>query len=229
MTGILGPTSGLWNNGLMGWEQGRMHYLRLVVLVGIVMAGAITAADKVADLSGTWILDPEHSQIERLPPATGELNLNISGPFAIEESGDPPREILPDVPSASWVANLILRIVQTGDKIQTVRQFKVGGKEQSFAQEFLLNGSQSINLASDGRGEFVSRSTWEKEKLIHSGIQTITRGAQRAQVYVKEEYSISKNGKKLTIKTMSTMPQGIVKLKQVFIRETVNGIPKGRL
>jgi hypothetical protein len=40
----------------------------------------------------------------------------------------------------------------------------------------------------------------------------------RSELYIKEEFSLSKNGKKLTIKTMRTTPQGITTLKQEFSR-----------
>jgi hypothetical protein len=121
-------------------------------------------------------------------------------------------------PLAAQVENLILRIVQTANEIRVMRQFTADGREQEVTQKFALDGSQCINLASDGRGDFVSRTAWEKGKLINSGTETITAERQRIEVYIKEEYSISKNGEKLTIKTMRTTPRGIVKLKQVFDR-----------
>jgi hypothetical protein len=65
-------------------------------------------------------------------------------------------------------------------------------------------------------GEFVSRTNWKNGKLIISGTQTITQGGQSIEISVTEEYSISKDGKKLTIKTTSITGEGITTLKQAF-------------
>jgi hypothetical protein len=112
--------------------------------------------------------------------------------------------------------DLTLLIVQTENEVQATRNFTVNGKEQAIAQTFALDGSQSSNPASNGRGEFVSRSTWKNDKLINLGTQTTTLRDQTYDITVKEEYSISKDGRTLTIKTSRTTPRGGTSSKQVF-------------
>jgi hypothetical protein len=192
-----------------------MRHLWLIIIAGVSLAGVLPAGEQVVDLSGTWNLDPDKSQMEFTLPEIREIGINRGGEIGGRNDVETLSEILPIAPKG----NLTLRIVQTDSEVQIMRQSAIDDKNRAIVQKFALDGSQSINLASDGRGDFVSRTTWEKKKLIHSGIQTITMGIQRTQTYVKEEYSISKDGEKLTIKTRSVTPQGIVKLKQVFIRE----------
>lgn len=174
------------------------------------------AAEQIPDFSGAWLLDPEHIQMDLSAPTNGAIKINMGGPVSVRNASDPPPETLPNVPPAAHIIQLSLRIVQTEDIMQIKRQFMLEGKERTIIQQFTTDGSQCINLSSDGTGEFVSRSTWKKNKLILSGIQTVAV-QQTTEAHVTEEYSLSKDKNKLTIKTTSFMPQGVIKLKQEFI------------
>jgi len=173
------------------------------------------AGEEIVNLSGTWILDPSHSKMEHTPPGTHKLKISIGGGYP----GSPDENDgnnFPEEPPGGRIENLTLLIVQTNSEVQTMRQFTIDGLQQAVPQKFALDGSQCINLASDGRGEFVSRTAWKNDKLINSGAQTITMPGQRIEISLKEEYSISKNGKRLTIQTMSATPRGVTTQKQVF-------------
>ena len=67
------------------------------------------------------------------------------------------------------------------------------------------------------------RISRKDDKLINSGTRTIATRQQRIEISVTEEYSISKDGKKLTIKTRSITPRGVTMVKQVFNKR---GTPK---
>jgi hypothetical protein len=103
--------------------------------------------------------------------------------------------------------------------MQTTRQFIINGEERTIIQKFALDGSQCMNLASNGRGDLVSRTSWIKDKLINSGRQILEIRGEKTEVSVQEEHSISKNGKRLTIKTRSVTPRGVTTLKQVYKRQ----------
>ncbi len=117
------------------------------------------------------------------------------------------------------IQNLTLQIVQTDNDVQTTREITVNGKEQTITQKYSLDGSQNSNPASSGRGEFVSTSTLNKDRLVNLGTQTMTMRGQNYGVTVREEYSLSKNGKTLTIKTTRTTQRGNTSSKQVFNRQ----------
>jgi hypothetical protein len=116
--------------------------------------------------------------------------------------------------------DLRLEIVQTENDVQTTRRFAVDGEDQTITQKFLLDGSESRNPGSNGRGEFVSRSTWKNGKLVNTGTQNSSTRGQSYSSTVKEEYSLSKDGKVLTIKTTRMNPRGgETSFKQVFNKQ----------
>jgi hypothetical protein len=192
-----------------------MRNFWLIILAGAGLVGVLPAAEQAVDLSGTWILDPDRSQTNLTSPEIRKIAISTGGQSPDSNSVEAPPKMPPD----DLPKNLTMRIVQTDGEVQIVRQFTIDGEQQTVVQKFALDGSQCINLSSDGRGDFVSRTNWEKKKLVHSGAQTIIVREGRNQIYVKEEYSISKDGKKLTIKTQSSTSRGLVKLKQVFLKE----------
>jgi len=112
-----------------------------------------------------------------------------------------------------------LRIVQTENEVQTTRSYTVNGEEKTVSQKFTLDGSQNTNPASNGGGEFKSSSVWKNDRLTNSGTQTVTMRDQSYNMTVKEEYSLSNDGKTLTIKTTRTTQRGETNSKQVFRKQ----------
>jgi hypothetical protein len=163
----------------------------------------MTAFSQTAvDFSGIWAINLRHTRTSvsgsyhddeshkyrqldpgiGWPPNVGPKGLSTDGLNALSML----REGAPD---------LKLLIIQTADEIQVRRKFTVAGNEQMIVQHFALNGSESRNPASSGQGEFVSSSTWENGGLVNWG-QLTDLGRS---LTVREEYSISKDGKKLNI------------------------------
>ena len=188
----------------------------LMAMAGVIWAGAAMTSEKVVDLSGTWALDPVHSEIVNKRPDIRKLEVTTNRGYSVggNEGGNPSEGL-----SMHPTETVRLSILQTEGEVQIVRQFARAGQAQAVTQKFALDGSQCLNVASDGLGEFVSRTNWKKDKLINSGTQTITEGSRRIEISVTEEYSISKDGKKLTIKTTSINSEGITTLKQVFNKQ----------
>jgi len=197
-----------------------MRTFLLIITLGIRLMYSSPAAEQIVDFTGTWLLDPEHSTMDISGPSDGKLKFNTSGgAVSVRDAGDPPPAVFPAVPPLAHLTLLTLQIVQTEDEVETKRKFMLEGKERTILQKFATDGSRCFNLSSDGTSEFVSRSSWKKDKLTHAGIQSIAVHLQRTEAHVTEEYSLSKNGKKLTIKTMLSTPQGVLKFKQEFIRQ----------
>ncbi len=115
--------------------------------------------------------------------------------------------------------NLTLHVIQTDSEVQTTRTFTVNGRDQTITQKFALDGSENSNPASMGRGEFVSKSSWKDNKLVNLGTQTGNMRGRDYSTTVKEEYTLSKGGKTLTIKTTRSTPRGERSFKQVFDRQ----------
>ncbi len=125
--------------------------------------------------------------------------------------GEFPREQMQD---------LRLEIVQTDKDVQTTRKYTVNDEGRTITQKFLLDGTESKNPGSNGRGEFVSTSTWKNGKLVNSGTENSSVRGQDYSTSVKEEFSLSKDGKVLTLKSTRTTPRGrVTTIKQVFNRQ----------
>jgi hypothetical protein len=183
-----------------------------VWVLSAALATAASAGEKRSDFGGTWVLVPEKSEMEQVRP--GLRNIRVTG-GPVTTTGSAP-EPLPDPSPAGFITDLRLEITQAEDRIRVVRRFTLEGRMDLVTQEFTFDGGRCLNVASDGRGEFASRSEWKKGKLLNSGTQTIADGAAREEHNVREEFSLSRNRKTLTVKTLIATPRGLVKLKQVF-------------
>jgi len=195
-----------------------MRNIWFIIIAAVSLAGIVPATQKAADLSGTWAIDPAHSKLWHTRQGLPKPKMTIGNSLPDNRDANDGDSFLYELPEAR-IQNLTLQIRQTDGEVQTMRQFTIDGEEKSVAQKFLLDGSQCINVASNGQGEFVSRSRWNDNKLINSGAQTTIIGDRSAEMSVEEEYSISKDGTKLTIETSIVTPRGVTRLKHVFKKE----------
>ena len=197
-----------------------MRCLCMIIIMATSLASMTPASEKALDLSGVWILDPGHNDIRHTSKSLPKLNSTIGiGGVSTQSRDVDDRDVYQSELPEARIQNLTLTITQTNDEVQTMRQFLLDGEIRSVAQKFLLNSSQCINVASSGQGEFVSRTRWKNNKLINSGTQTTAMGGRATEISVEEEYSISKDGKKLTIETSFVTSRGVTHLKQVFKKE----------
>jgi hypothetical protein len=175
------------------------------------------AAEKSINFSGTWAINPKETTVNQTSPEIRKFSISMGSVTPSGSEANHPQASPQNTLPKSLEA-VTLQILQTENEIQTIRQFSDSGQERPVIQKFKFDGSQCLNVASSGQGEFASRSSWKNNKLIHSGSLTAFQREQRVEYYVKEEYSLSKNGKKLTIKTTATGPYGVTTTKQVYTR-----------
>jgi hypothetical protein len=192
----------------------------LAVMMGLLLTVAAPALEKVVDFSGTWVLDPAHSSLRFTSEEPRKITVDtsgIKGRAVYSESSDGQKSGGPSAESTGErVEKAVLLIIQIDNELQITRRITMDAKAQTVIQKFMLDGSQCLNVASDGRGEFVSRSDWKNRSLINTGTQTITDRGQRMEMSILEEYSISKDRTKLTVKTKSVTPRGVTTQNQVF-------------
>ena len=223
--------------------------LLMVLIAGLGFAVFIPATEKEVDLNGTWLLEPaqndsgQHQRREGRTGGSPGLRGIIPGiggyPGGQYPGGGYPGTGYPSgrraggyprgrdgndggngegMPGDS-IKDLTLRIVQSDNEVQTTRSYTVNGEDKTVSQKFALDGSQNTNPASNGRGEFKSTSIWKNDRLTNTGTQTMTMRDQSYDITLKEEYSLSKDGKTLTIKTTRTTPRGETNNKQVFRKQ----------
>ena len=112
---------------------------------------------------------------------------------------------------------MTLDIAQTANELKILRKWTQNDKPQSIEQSFALDGKEVENPSPTG-GVIVTRSNWKKETLVTEGTQEISMGDREVDLRIKEEYSLSKDGRTLTIKTIRKSERGQMEVKQTFKR-----------
>jgi hypothetical protein len=168
--------------------------LALLSLWALVMSALAMAAD----LSGTWILDKSKSD----PIAMGG-----------RRGGDPG--------AAPADVSITLEIKQSPDEVIINRIMTGGGNERPpLALKFALDGKESKNPSGRGRGEFTAKAKWAGGKLTVDGKQTMPTPNGDVEINLKDEYSVSDDGKFLTYTSTRTGRQGEPRTtKQVYTKQ----------
>jgi hypothetical protein len=99
------------------------------------------------------------------------------------------------------------------------RRQGLGTDEEPIIQTFSLDGKENTNPDDRGRGEFKSKAKWGKSNLVIEGVQRSSFGGRDLEMRLKEDLSLSKDGRVLTIKTSITTPNGPITVKQTFKKE----------
>ncbi len=164
---------------------------RRIALLGLLALGIALVAVAASDMSGTWVLDKAKSD---------PIRMGRGG-----DAGGPP----PDV-------NITLVIKQTADQVAISRTMSMGGNDRTTDQKFTLDGKESKNPAGGRGGEFIAKAKLSDDKLAIEGTQKMSTPNGDFEIGVKDEYTLSTDGKVLTITSTRSTPQGDRTSKQVF-------------
>jgi hypothetical protein len=210
-----------------------------VLLFGVLCL-AVTAP---VNFSGTWVLDPAKSELGGPPRGggfpgggrggggfprgeDGGFPRGEGGGFPGGEGGGFPggaRRGAPGQegergPRGPRVATTLV-IEQNETELKVTRKSSTGDEEQDRTQVYSLTGETKSNPAPMGRGEMKTRSVWNKEKLVNTGTQTIQTPGGEREITLKEEYSLSKDGRELTVKNTRNTPMGEMTSKLVYKKQ----------
>ena len=166
---------------------------RLTVL-SLLALGLVLVAAAASNLSGTWILDKTKSD---------PVRMGRGG-----DSGGP----RPDV-------NITLVIKQTANDLAITRTMSMAGNDRTSEQKFTLDGKESTNPSSMGRGEFTGKAKMNNGRLVIEGIQKMSTPNGDFEIGVKDEFSLSEDGKVLTINSTRSTPMGDRTSKQVYNKQ----------
>ncbi len=221
--------------------------LGLVAILGLFwgcMSWAVGKDQKKVNFSGTWIL--AKSKIDQAPVGQmGRGGMGRGGGGGGGRGGGGRGGGIPgggypgggypgggrsgggrggnDPGEASQVTDSDLVIDHTVTELKVTRKVNnASGGEREFVQIFKLDGSESVNPAPAASGELRTRTSWDKGKLVTLGTQqpSGSNDAARLDIVVKQEFSLSKDGKTLTVKTSRSMTRGQVTTTQTFTRQT---------
>jgi hypothetical protein len=129
--------------------------------IGLSLTAAFPfgSSSSPADLSGTWVIDPQRtSQVKRYHPEPGmnprQIDPGIGCPPGIGSDGS--RTDLRHKFPLVLRNGLTLVVTQTDRELRITRKAVMGQKEQTITQIFLLDGSASNNprAKSAGTGGF---------------------------------------------------------------------------
>jgi len=202
--------------------------------LGLVLAAALLAAAQNADFNGKWTLDQSESKLSpagssRPAPGGGYPGGGFpgggfpggrrgggypGGGYPRGSAGGGSRTANPEFGSREE-AGLTLNIEQTANRLKISRKWTRDDKPQSMEQSFALDGKEDENPAPSG-GVMVTRTNWKKGTLVTEGTQQMLLGDREVDLRINEEYSLSKDGKTLTVKTTRKSERGQMELKQTF-------------
>ena len=161
----------------------RTRLLALASSIFLVAGAAIFAQGGKPDLSGTWNLDKEKSEMGGGPGGGQRM---VSPSMTIEHK-DP--------------------------QLTIKRKFEFQGEERTRELKYTTDGKPNTNEGFRGRS-MKSKTFWEGDKLV---IET-TRETQQGNLETKEVYSLSNDGKTLTIE-MSRKDAGGSSRKMLYVKE----------
>jgi len=173
---------------------------RMLVAFAAAAVGAALLQPAWAEgrsFAGTWVLDTAKS--DPLPQGKGKgkgrkNQANAQG----TQSG------------------LTLVVDQTGTELNVAR--KMGGRGRTRDQKYKLDGSETTVASANGRGEIKSKARLQGNALVIEGTQKVTNKRGEMDVKLREEWSLSEDGKTLTITTSRTARRRDQSSKQVFTK-----------
>jgi len=199
--------------------------LRNFMLVGALMcfAIALAAENPAIDFSGKWLLENSEQHftpntLGRSPGPTagpmggGDVDVRMGGAGGYEGGeGRSGKGVKNDAPK-----DLTLKIDQSAAEIKLERNWTKDGQPLVSHESFTLDGKENLIRDAAGNVDTKAKAKWRKGALLIESVQKVLAGGRTIEVKSKQEYSLSKDGQQLTIKTSQEIPSGENVSKQVF-------------
>ena len=177
------------------------HVKRSIGLVTAVLVLAVTAlaAQAQPQFGGTWTLDPSQSQ---LPAREGH---GQSGPGGAQGQGQPP------------VVKLVVE--QSGTNFKVTRSMARDSKERAYTQSFVADGSERTEQGHRGAST-VTKATLGGDSLVTTSTTTMPgKDGGDAKTFSREStWTVSPDGRTLTINTVMHGPRGDRTMKTVYLK-----------
>ena len=119
--------------------------------------------------------------------------------------------------------DLTLTVKQSSTELAVSQKAQRDGQDVVSEQKFSLDGKEDTNAMPMGRGgqfQFKSKSKWDKDTLVIEGGGTLSTPNGEREIKQKLEYSLSGDGKVLTVQRTRPGRDGEMQtLKQVFNKQ----------
>ena len=204
----------------------------LLLVFGLCLGSVTWASQKVqkkANFSGTWMLKKVKNStspgsqpgrgggMRRGGGYPGGRTGGGGGQGGGRQGGRGPGSI-PGIGAPTEDSQLVIDHTDSVLKVIHKSSSSEGGRE--YTETFLLDGTESVNPGFSGGGEMRSRTSWDNNKLVTLGTQQMSRsGGAASDVVIKQELSLSKDGKTLTFKTSRRANGSSVSSEETFERQ----------
>ncbi len=140
-----------------------------------------------------------------LPAVAFAVGPYLAGTWVLDLNKSPAPKAYPGMPGPAREDEVKLEVIQTEGELQVIR--KAGNR--NIELKYLLDGTENINPSTDRYpGQVRSRVRWSGDKLIIEGTQLVNTPYQEFKIGVTEEWTLSRNGRTLTVVTTWATPQG---------------------
>jgi hypothetical protein len=146
---------------------------------------------------------------------TAPGNPNFTGTWVLDRSKSDMRQMrnLEAVQDAS----LTMVVDQQGNLLHVTRTFKIEGEEKQEVHTYKTDGTETTNTGLRGES-VVTRANWEGDKLVVVSIRKISMLVRDITVESRGVWSLSPDGKTLTIEGTVHTPRGAQQMRWVFDR-----------
>jgi hypothetical protein len=164
----------------------------------LLLAVAVSTAQAQPQFTGTWVLDHAQSQ---LPNRGGHDGKGTANPQA-----QPPE--------------VKLIVEQQGTTLKATRSVARGSHERAMTETYVIDGSERTEQTPRG-GSSVTKATLGGDRLIvnKTHTQPAKEQGQAARTFSRESvWTLSQDGRTLTIDTTMHTPRGDRAMKAVFTK-----------
>jgi hypothetical protein len=173
---------------------------RTIATAALLLLGiGVAAAQAEPHFAGSWVLDRSQSQF---PMHEGR------GHRAPDAEGQPAQPPQPP--------QITLQVDQQGNTLRVTRTVVMGTRQHSTTDTIVADGADQVRRGY--RGDVVKRSTLESDRLVVT--QTRTKKTEQGEQTMSRQsvWTLSPDGKILTIDTTMQGPRGERTMKSVYQR-----------
>ena len=170
-----------------------------VLLLGL----GVTAAQAEPQFAGSWVLDRAQSQFPK-----HERQGQTQGQTAPDAQAQPQQPQQPP--------QVTLTVAQQGNTLKVTRTFARGNRSHSMTDLIVADGSDQVEQGY--RGTVVTRSVFEGDRLVVTHTRTKKTDQGEQTMSRQSTWTLSPDGRVLTIDTTMHSPRGDRSMKTVYQR-----------
>jgi len=204
--------------------------LQAVLVIAFLCVPVAAAGDDQVNFSGKWALENvEQSRSTPMktlgpgyqPQIGGGMDGKSPGNDSdVRTGGDGSYRggegRLPSIPKKFSAPDLVMTVAQTPTEIKLERTWTQDGQPLISHESYTLDGKDNIIRDAAGKIETKSKAKWRKDGLMIDSVHLVQAGGRTAEIRVRQEFSLSKEGRVLIIKTTQETQSGEVAIRQTF-------------